>query len=66
MGSGETVLRAVPSSAPETVTVDYATADEGIQRPLSEAADELVDPLPDVGEPVGLHRADSGLLRQRT
>lgn len=40
----------------------YATADEGIEPPLSEAVDALVGPLPGVGEPEGPRRADGGLV----
>lgn len=37
------------------MTLEYATADEGIEPPFSEAANEFVGPFPDVWEPEGLH-----------
>ena len=39
-----------------TVTVDYATADEGIEPPLPEVVLDLVGQLPDVREPEGLRQ----------
>ena len=38
---------------------------EGIEPLLLEAADNLVGPLPDVGEPEGLCRADGERVRRR-
>ena len=66
-GKDEAIAFAVAlnRAASGTVTVDYATLDEGIEPPLSEAAEEFVGPLRGVGEPAGFRRADGGLVRHR-
>ena len=63
--AGLRVAVALHGSASGTVTVDCATADEGLEPPLSEAADQLVGPFADVGEPEGLRRADGGPVPER-
>ena len=40
-------------------------ADEGIEPPLPEAADDLIGPLPDAGDPEGVRLAEGDPVRRR-